>query len=326
MPKTQTEANTKTRTSSPQQHRPRNRVPDPEVQHPAAIIQRARVAPQSFTRADVMQLQHTIGNQAVGRLLAEIGQSKRQPTGIRGAQYPIQPKLTINPPGDIYEQEADRVAKQVVDQISQPVVIQGQSQPVQQKYQCEGEECVQTKPDMQRQEMPEEEDQGKMTETIQSQPEPEEEEELLQGTFTETVQRQEPEEEELMLKPLVQRQAEGRMAATRYLEDPIKQARGSGQTLADNTRASMEQAFGADFSGVRVHMGAQSNQLSRFIQARAFTTGQDIFFRQGEYNPSTRAGQELLSHELTHVVQQNRSAIQREPGEKGATGVFHRQI
>ncbi|MEH1916916.1 eCIS core domain-containing protein [Nostoc sp.] len=63
----------------------------------------------------------------------------------------------------------------------------------------------------------------------------------------------------------------------------------------------MEQAFGADFSGVKVHTNGQSDQLNRSIQARAFTTGQDVFFREREYNPGSQGGQELL----THVVQQN---------------------
>jgi hypothetical protein len=67
----------------------------------------------------------------------------------------------------------------------------------------------------------------------------------------------------------------------------------------------MEQAFGADFSGVKVHTDGQSDQLNQSIQARAFTTGQDIFFRQGQYEPGSKGGQELLAHELTHVVQQN---------------------
>jgi len=65
MPKIPIETNTKTRTSSSQQHRPRNRVPAPVAHHPTAIIQRARVAPESFGRVDVQQLERTIGNQAV---------------------------------------------------------------------------------------------------------------------------------------------------------------------------------------------------------------------------------------------------------------------
>jgi hypothetical protein len=75
----------------------------------------------------------------------------------------------------------------------------------------------------------------------------------------------------------------------------------------------MGQAMGADFSGVKVHTDSQSDQLNQSIQAKAFTTGQDVFFRQGAYEPSSRGGQELIAHELTHVVQQNGGAVQRSP-------------
>ena len=54
-----------------------------------------------------------------------------------------------------------------------------------------------------------------------------------------------------------------------------------------------------------MHTDAQSDQLNRSIQAKAFTTGQDVFFRQGAYVPGSSSGQELIAHELTHVVQQN---------------------
>lgn len=72
----------------------------------------------------------------------------------------------------------------------------------------------------------------------------------------------------------------------------------------------MEQAFGADFSQVQVHTDSKSNKLNESIQAKAFTTGTDIFFKQGEYQPDNQPGQELLAHELTHVVQQNGSQVQ----------------
>ena len=50
--------------------------------------------------------------------------------------------------------------------------------------------------------------------------------------------------------------------------------------------------------------GGQADALNRDLSARAFTTGQDIFFRHGEYSPGSSSGRELLAHELTHVVQQ----------------------
>jgi hypothetical protein len=83
----------------------------------------------------------------------------------------------------------------------------------------------------------------------------------------------------------------------------------------------MESAFGSDFGGVRVHTDGEAGVLNRAINAVAFTTGQDIFFSPGAYNPATSSGRELLSHELTHVVQQGGSRVQGklilgEPGDQ----------
>ncbi len=97
-------------------------------------------------------------------------------------------------------------------------------------------------------------------------------------------------------------------AASPELETEIQQARGGGQPLANSIRQPMEQAFGFDFSRVKIHADGQADQLNRSIQAKAFTTGQDVFFRQGAYDPGSRGGQELIAHELTHVVQQGGSS------------------
>jgi len=188
----------------------------------------------------------------------------------------IQAKLNIGEPNDKYEKEADNTAAKVVQQINSP--IQEQS--------------------VQRQESMEEED-----------------EELQMKSEISTLQRQESmeeEDEELQIKSLVQRSENiGGGEASTDLELSIQSARGSGQSLDSNLQAKMGQAMGADFSGVKVHTDSQSDQLNQSIQAKAFTTGQDVFFRQGAYKPSSRGGQELIAHELTHVVQQNGSAVQR---------------
>jgi hypothetical protein len=105
--------------------------------------------------------------------------------------------------------------------------------------------------------------------------------------------------------------------ASQDLESSINRAKGGGQSLDAGLQQSMGQAMGADFSGVKVHTDANSHQLNQSIQAKAFTTGQDIFFKQGEYNPGSKDGQELIAHELTHVVQQKGgSTVQREPEER----------
>lgn len=88
------------------------------------------------------------------------------------------------------------------------------------------------------------------------------------------------------------------------VESAINQARMGGQSLPKDVQQDMAQAFNADFSSVRVHTDPQSDQLNQILQARAFTTGTDIFFRRGEYKPDSQSGQYLLAHELTHVVQQ----------------------
>ncbi|HEX4962821.1 MAG TPA: DUF4157 domain-containing protein, partial [Thermoanaerobaculia bacterium] len=99
-------------------------------------------------------------------------------------------------------------------------------------------------------------------------------------------------------------------------ERTLQRAReGGGESFPQAVRQPMERAFGADFSGVTVHRDRQSDQLNHAIHARAFTTGQDIFFRRGEYNPASRGGQELLAHELTHVVQQGGPEVRRASAE-----------
>ncbi|MEO6122711.1 MAG: DUF4157 domain-containing protein [Ilumatobacteraceae bacterium] len=85
----------------------------------------------------------------------------------------------------------------------------------------------------------------------------------------------------------------------------IQRAAGGGAMLAEPIRRSMETAFGSDFSSVRIH--ADSAVAPR-IGASAFTSGSDIHFAPGQYQPTTRSGQWLLGHELTHVVQQTGGA------------------
>lgn len=97
----------------------------------------------------------------------------------------------------------------------------------------------------------------------------------------------------------------GKAGVSPEVEQSIQRMRGGGRALDNRVRAQMEPAFGADFGGVRVHTDARADTLNRELGAHAFTTGQDILFRQGAYNPGSSSGLELLAHELTHVVQQN---------------------
>ncbi|WP_167736443.1 DUF4157 domain-containing protein [Nocardioides sp. 1609] len=85
--------------------------------------------------------------------------------------------------------------------------------------------------------------------------------------------------------------------------DRIERLRGSGQALPATTRSQMEGAFGASFSGVRIHTGPEASRLNRLVSARAFTTGRDVFFGEGEFQPDSREGQRTLAHELAHTLQ-----------------------
>ncbi|CAN1211180.1 hypothetical protein TUMEXPCC7403_13345 [Tumidithrix helvetica PCC 7403] len=243
----------------------------------------------------------------------------------------IQAKLAIGAVGDKYEQEADRVAAEVVQKINAPESIHRQEnedelqmKPLFESIQRdvvdipEDEDELQMKPlfeSIQRDvvDIPEDEDELQMKPLFESIQRdvvdiPEDEDELQMKPLFESIQRDvvdiPEDEDELQMKPTLQLRSTLGGDTSEDLERSIQSVRGSGQSLEPNLQARMGQAMGADFRSVRVHTDTQSNQLNQLIQARAFTTGQDVFFRQGEYNPGSRGGQELIAHELTHVVQQ----------------------
>ncbi|GAB4367252.1 MAG: hypothetical protein Kow00121_05360 [Elainellaceae cyanobacterium] len=202
---------------------------------------------------------------------------------VRSTALPvIQPKLVVGQPNDRYEQEADRVADHVVHvshtnhgnarESSIFTTLSRPLQPLTLQPKC----------------------------AMCSQPT------LTGGTCAKCKEKQ-----------MIQRQTTHRPASSDVLsvaepmqpsvvESTIASQRGKGSPLVNSVRQSMEQAFGlVDFSHVRIHTDRQSDQLNRSLNARAFTTGTDIFFRQGEYQPGHYSGQKLLAHELTHVVQQS---------------------
>jgi Domain of unknown function (DUF4157) len=108
----------------------------------------------------------------------------------------------------------------------------------------------------------------------------------------------------------VQKKENGVMEAGADIESAISATKGSGQLLDTPLRRQMEQGFGADFSEVKIHTGDEAAALNTQLGARAFTTGQDIYFNEGAYNPQSASGKHLLAHELTHVVQQTGGAAQ----------------
>jgi hypothetical protein len=193
----------------------------------------------------------------------------------------LQRRLNIGQSGDKYEVEADKGASQVVNLINSPLFRNIQSQKISSPKELE--------PESQR--------------SIQRQ---------STGLNPFNISVYEPGTTPPPPIQTVQAKGDNIKAAPGNIEDTIKSKKGSGEELADNVKEPMETAFDANFSGVKVHTDGESDQLNKSLNSRAFATGQDIFFSQGAYNPGSRDGQELLAHELTHVVQQNgKSSVQR---------------
>ncbi|MDX2303687.1 MAG: DUF4157 domain-containing protein [Microscillaceae bacterium] len=110
--------------------------------------------------------------------------------------------------------------------------------------------------------------------------------------------------EEKLQPKMIQKKGEIGTADSQ-IESQINSSKGSGSPMDTQTLSAMNNSFGADFSGVRIHTSSQSVQMNQELRARAFTVGNDIHFNQGEYNPGSTEGKKLLAHELTHTVQQS---------------------
>lgn len=111
-----------------------------------------------------------------------------------------------------------------------------------------------------------------------------------------------------VLPPVISRRASSStsgVAVGNATESDIHASRGGGQPMPTALRSQMESGFEADFSGVRLHTGSAAEAMSNNLRAKAFTYGNDIYFNRGQYSPDTTAGQHLIAHELTHVVQQS---------------------
>lgn len=202
----------------------------------------------------------------------------------------IQPKLTRGQPNDKYEQEADRVADQVVKTLpSQKPAIQKKCAA------CKQKEGVQTKPFLQK--MEEEEVQAKAFPSIMRM-----DEEEVQPKI------QLKEEEEIQTK----KDTNSSWVAPQKIQSKIGQSKGGGSPLPSSTKSFMESRIGVDFSKVRIHNDNNAHKLSTKLNAQAFATGNNIFFNQGKYNPETRSGKHLLAHELTHTAQQGKSVIRKQ--------------
>ncbi len=124
------------------------------------------------------------------------------------------------------------------------------------------------------------------------------------------------EEEELQAK-MVQKQEEEEMQMKQSSgKSSSGEGRSSGTTtsMPEDVQAKMENSFGTSFGGVNIH---QNDESATQMGALAYTQGNNVHFAPGQYNPSSQKGQELLGHELTHVVQQREGRVQPTKQGKG---------
>lgn len=106
-------------------------------------------------------------------------------------------------------------------------------------------------------------------------------------------------------KPIMQRK-DIPSTASYSIESALNLSKYGGKPLSTNERTYFEPRFGTSFANVRLHTDSKAALLSRSINARAFTTGNNIYFGSGEYSPNTIQGKRLMAHELTHTIQQQK--------------------
>jgi len=243
-----------------------------------------------------------------------------------------QPKLNIGTPKDNYEVEADRVADKVVKKSNTeapkanvaPLPVQKKDsdgpeesegvaeEPVQMMEASEKEAQIQEKPiresittGIQLKPIAPTEEAEVQKKEEDSEGETEVQAKLDASTDTsEKIQKVAATDEE---SNDLQKKNEGAAGGGNDVESSLKSSKGKGSAMDDNTRSSMESGFGADFSGVRIHTDSNAVQMNKSLGSQAFANGSDVYFNEGKYNPSSKDGQHLLAHELTHTVQQGAS-------------------
>jgi Domain of unknown function (DUF4157) len=102
---------------------------------------------------------------------------------------------------------------------------------------------------------------------------------------------------------------DGSLSTNPEFDSQLQSSKNQGQKLDDNVKSEMEGYLGSNLSGVNIHKGEKADKMSRNINAKAFTHGQDIYFKDGNYDPTSTEGKKLLAHELTHTVQQGEGML-----------------
>ncbi|MEM7186589.1 MAG: DUF4157 domain-containing protein [Bacteroidota bacterium] len=263
----------------------------------------------------------------------------------QGPFFPkVQTKLSVGKADDAFEKEADQVADQVVNSTGESTAIQkmsnatGQIQekpidsitPVQkmEAKEEEAEPAVQKQEEQEEQPVQKQEEEEQPVQKQEEEEQPvqkqeeeeavqmkEEEEEAVQmkEEEEEAVQMKEEEEEAVQMKEeeeeAVQMKSNRAGRSGRSVESKLKSSKGGGQKMSKSTQREMEAGFGANFDDVNIHTGSEAKEMSSELGAQAFTSGKDVYFNEGKYDPNSKEGKHLLAHELTHTIQQEGSEL-----------------
>jgi len=92
-------------------------------------------------------------------------------------------------------------------------------------------------------------------------------------------------------------------AADAFARDFVATSARGGDGLPGALGEELAGALGADLGDVRIHTDARAGDSARALGARAYASGKDIYFGDGEYQPTTAAGRHLIAHEVAHTVQ-----------------------
>lgn len=137
------------------------------------------------------------------------------------------------------------------------------------------------------------------------------------GMVPQPVQMMVKEEEETKQKKVAQMHSElGKGTSVASTQNSSE--RSYGNSLPADITTKMESGFATSFADVKVH---QDDSTASNLGALAYTQGNNIHFAPGQFSPNTSAGQELIGHELTHVVQQRKGRVK--PDEKQQKGGFN---
>jgi hypothetical protein len=83
--------------------------------------------------------------------------------------------------------------------------------------------------------------------------------------------------------------ATGVSAANPSTESYIESLSG-GRALSKEQRSFFEPRLGHDLSQVRLHTSHEADESSKSIGAAAYTYGNNVVFRSGQYEPETESG------------------------------------